>query len=42
MMGQPASDPELMFRILIVGYRYCIRSERRLFELSINPEKSID
>ena len=31
-MGRPSIDPELMIRLLIVGYSYSIRSERRLCE----------
>jgi transposase len=31
-MGRPSIDPELMIRMLIVGYRFGIRSERRLCE----------
>jgi transposase len=31
-MGRPALDPELMIRMLLVGYLYGIRSERRLVE----------
>jgi transposase len=31
-IGRPSSDPELMIRMLIVGYCYGIRSERRLCE----------
>jgi transposase len=31
-MGQPSVDPELMIRMLIVGYSMGIRSERRLCE----------
>ena len=31
-MGRPSIDPELMIRILIVGYCFGIRSERRLCE----------
>jgi transposase len=31
-MGRPSIDPELMTRMLIVGYCYGIRSERRLCE----------
>ena len=31
-IGRPSVDPELMIRILIVGYCYGIRSERRLCE----------
>jgi transposase len=29
-MGRPSVDPELMIRMLIVGYCYGIRHERRL------------
>jgi transposase len=29
-IGRPSIDPELMIRMLIVGYCYGIRSERRL------------
>ena len=29
-IGRPSADPELMIRMLIVGYCYGIRSERRL------------
>jgi len=28
--GRPSIDPELMIRMLLVGYCYAIRSERRL------------
>src|SRR5499425_1626627 len=31
-IGRPSIDPELMIRMLIVGYRLGIRSERRLCE----------
>src|SRR6202049_2923300 len=31
-IGRPSIDPELMIRMLIVGYGYGIRSERRLCE----------
>ena len=31
-IGRPSSDPELMIRMLIVGYCFGIRSERRLCE----------
>jgi transposase len=31
-MGRPSIDPELMLRMLIVGYCFGIRSERRLCE----------
>lgn len=30
--GRPSVDPELMCRMLIVGYYYGLRSERRLCE----------
>ena len=30
--GRPSIDPELMIRMLVVGYCYGIRSERRLCE----------
>lgn len=29
-IGRPSVDPELMIRLLLVGYCYGIRSERRL------------
>lgn len=29
-IGRPSVDPELMMRMLLVGYCYGIRSERRL------------
>ena len=31
-IGRPSIDPELMIRMLIVGYCFGIRSERRLCE----------
>src|SRR5258707_13483958 len=31
-MGRSSIDPELLIRMLIVGYCFAIRSERRLFE----------
>jgi len=31
-MGRPSIDPELMIRMLVVGYCFAIRSERRLCE----------
>ncbi len=31
-VGRPSIDPELMIRMLIVGYGFGIRSERRLCE----------
>src|ERR671910_2294331 len=32
LMGRPSVDPELMIRMLIIGYCFGIRSERRLCE----------
>lgn len=32
LIGRPSIDPELMIRMLIVGYGFAIRSERRLCE----------
>jgi hypothetical protein len=34
-MGRPSIDPELMIRMLIVGYCFSIRSERRLCEEAV-------
>jgi transposase len=31
-IGRPSIDPELLVRMLLVGYCYGIRSERRLCE----------
>ena len=31
-LGRPSIDPELMIRMLLIGYCYAIRSERRLCE----------
>ncbi len=31
-MGRPSIDPELMIRMLLIGYCFGIRSERRLCE----------
>jgi transposase len=31
-MGRPSIDPEILLRILLVGYLYGITSERRLME----------
>ena len=31
-IGRPSIDPELMIRMLLVGYCYGIRHERRLFQ----------
>jgi transposase len=38
--GRPSIDPELMVRMLIVGYSFGLRSERRLCErlFSAQPE----
>ena len=37
-IGRPSVDPELMIRMLIVGYCYGIRSERRLVqEVDLRP-----
>jgi len=37
-VGRPSIDPELMIRMLIVGYRFDVRSERRLCEeVHLNP-----
>src|SRR5471030_928158 len=33
-IGRPSVDPELMMRMLMVGYCYGIRSERRLCDIS--------
>ncbi len=33
-IGRPSIDPELMIRLLVVGYCYGIRSERRLCEVA--------
>ncbi|MBR2418120.1 MAG: transposase, partial [Clostridia bacterium] len=30
--GRPAIEPEVLFRMLFIGYLYGIRSERRLIE----------
>ena len=36
--GRPSIDPELMLRMLLVGYLFGIRSERRLCEeVHLNP-----
>ena len=40
--GRPSIDPELMMRMLIIGYCYGIRSERRLCEevsLNLAPKR---
>src|SRR5829696_5394872 len=34
-LGRPSIDPELMVRMLIVGYCFGIRSERKLFETTV-------
>jgi transposase len=41
-MGRPSIDPELMIRMLVVGYVFAIRSERLICrEVSIKPVLSI-
>ncbi len=37
--GRPSVDPELMLRMLLVGYLFGIRSERRLCEEVGRPEQ---
>ena len=39
-IGRPSIDPELMVRMLVVGYCYGIRSERRLCEEVRIPRSS--
>ena len=39
-IGRPSIDPELMIRMLIIGYCYGIRSERRLCEDVELPARS--
>ena len=41
-IGRPSIDPELMIRMLIVGYCLGIRSERRLCELAelVEPQQA--
>jgi transposase len=39
-IGRPSVDPELLIRMLVVGYRFGIRSERRLCEEVSNPPRS--
>jgi transposase len=41
-IGRPSIDPELMIRMLIVGYCLGIRSERRLREEVSLQKKSIN
>ena len=37
-MGRPSIDPELMIRMLIIGYVFAIRSERALCrDVQVNP-----
>jgi transposase len=38
--GRPSIDPQLLIRMLIVGYRFGIRSERRLYEEVQRPPTS--
>jgi hypothetical protein len=39
-LGRPSIDPELMIRMLIIGYCFGIRSERRLCE-EVHPQSGI-
>jgi hypothetical protein len=39
-IGRPSVDPELMIRMLIVGYCYGLRSERRLTQEVPRPDQS--
>jgi len=34
--GRPSIDPELIIRMLVIGYCFGIRSERRLCEVHLN------
>lgn len=36
--GRPSIDPEVFFRIILVGYLYGIKSDRRLYE---NEEREV-
>jgi transposase len=38
--GRPSIDPELLVRMLLVGYCYGVRSERRLCE-EVHPEPGL-
>jgi transposase len=43
--GRPSIDPELMIRMLVVGYVFAIRSERLLcreVQVNLDPSKSPD
>ena len=40
-IGRPSMDPELMLRMLIVGYCYGIRFERKLCEGRASPRLSM-
>jgi transposase len=40
-MGRPSIDPELMMRMLIVGYCFGVRSERRLSEHARAKDRAI-
>ena len=40
-VGRPSIDPELMIRMLIVGYGFGIRSERRLCE-EVHLNRALD
>ena len=36
-MGRPSIDPERMIRMLVVGYVFCVRSERLICrEVQVN------
>jgi transposase len=35
--GRPPIDPELLLRILLIGYLYGVSSERRLMDVSRRP-----
>ena len=40
-VGRPSIDPELMMRMLIVGYCFGVRSERRLSEHARAKDRAI-
>jgi transposase len=40
-VGRPSIDPELMMRMLIVGYCFGVRSERRLCE-EVHLNRALD
>ena len=42
LMGRPSIDPELMIRMLVVGYVFAIRSERLICrEVQVEPRLSL-